>query len=623
MIGRAAATVAAVVAIASLVAPAFAAGGTDGPAHAMAMHGAPKHGPDFRHFDYVNPDALKGGRRVTDATGTFDSLNPYILQGNPAGVGLIYDSLMVQSVDEPFTLYCLICETIEVPDDRTWAEFTLRENARWHDGKPISADDVIWTFNALREMGRPFYRFYYGDVASVAQTGERKVRFDFGGAKNPELPLIIGDLPVLPKHYWEAAGRDFSKTTLETPLGSGAYRITDAKPGRSITFTRFAGYWAADHPTQVGRNNLDEVQVEYFRDRTIAREAFKGGKLDIWVENSAKDWATAFDTPAVRDGSIKKVEFAHQRTAPIQGWVFNTRKAKFQDRRVREALTHVWDFEWYNKNLAYGAYTRTDSFFDNSELGSRGLLANAGAEEREILERYRGRIPDEVYTQAFVPPSTDGSGTRGVRGNLRTAKKLLTEAGWTVKDGELVNDDGSPFEIEIMLSQPTFEKMALPFTQNMERLGIKARVRRVDASQYQQRIENRDYDMVLGGWGQSLSPGNEQRGYWSSAAADAVGSRNLAGIADPIIDELIELVITAPTRESLVQRTRALDRALLWGHYVIPQFHIPHDRIAYWDRFGVPVKVPLQGAAAAIGTWWVDPEKAAALKSSRGAERAN
>lgn len=599
---------------ASSIGGAHALEGISGPAHGIAMHGKPKFGPDFTHFDYVNPDAPKGGTQVISASGTFDSLNPFIIQGNAAGVGRIYETLMVGSLDEAFTLYCLLCETVETPDDRTWVEFTLREDARWHDGMPVSVDDVIFSFNALRDKGRPFYRFYYASVADVAQTGPRKVRFTFGGDLNPELPLIVGQLTILPKHYWET--RDFTKTTLEPPLGSGAYRISDVKPGRSITFERVPDYWGKDHPTQVGTNNFDTIRVDYFRDRTIAREAFKGGNTDLWIENSAKEWATAFDVPAVRDGRIIKEEFPHNRTAGMQGFVFNTRKPIFEDRRVRKALTLAWDFEWYNKNLAYNAYARTDSYFDNSELGSRGLLKDAGAEEREILERFRGQLPDELYTQVYTTPSTDGSGARGIRNNLRAARNLLEDAGWVIRDGILTNvETGATFSFEILLVQAAFERMALPFARNLERLGITATVRVVDSSQYQNRTDARDYDMIISSWGQSQSPGNEQRNYWSTSAADAPGSNNLIGIKDPVIDELIELVISAPSRESLVQRTRALDRALLWGHYVIPHFHLPVDRIAFWDKFGRPEKIPLLGEAANLSAWWVDPAREAALKN--------
>lgn len=604
----------AAVALSGMAGSAQALEGTNGPAHGIAMHGKPKLGPDFTHFDYVNPDAPKGGTQVNSAFGTFDSLNPFIIQGNSAGVGRIYETLMVGSLDEAFTLYCLLCETVETPDDRSWVEFTLRDDARWHDGMPVSVDDVIFSFNALREKGRPFFRFYYGSVASVAQTGPRKVRFTFGADLNPELPLIMGQLNILPKHYWET--RDFTKTTLEPPLGSGAYRISDVKPGRSISFERVPDYWGKDHPTQMGSNNFDSIRVDYFRDRTIAREAFKGGNTDLWIENSAKEWATAFDVPPVRDGRIIKEEFPHDRTAGMQGFVFNIRNPLFKDPRVRRALTLAWDFEWYNKNLAYNAYARTDSYFDNSELGSRGLLADAGAEEREILERFRGKLPDELYTQVYTTPTTDGSGARGVRNNLREARKLLEDAGWVIRDGALTNaETGATFGFEILLVQAAFERMALPFARNLERLGITANVRVVDTSQYQNRTDARDYDMIIGSWGQSQSPGNEQRDFWSSRAATAAGSRNLIGIQDPVIDELIELVISAPSRDSLVQRTRALDRALLWGHYVVPHFHLPVDRIAFWDKFGRPEKIPLLGEAANLSAWWVDPARAAALKT--------
>lgn len=597
---------------------ALAAEGSGGPAHGFAMHGKPALPPDFTHFPYVNPDAPKGGTRLDDASGTYDSLNNFIIGGTEAaGLGLIYDTLMEASLDEAFTMYCHVCETIEVPDGRGWVEFTLREEARWHDGKPITPEDVIFTFNTLREKGAPQYRFYYGSVEKAEKTGDRKVKFTFGKDLNPELPLILGQLVVLPAHYW--ADRDFTKSTLEPPLGSGPYRIGEVQPGRSIAYERVDDYWAADLPTQLGRNNVDTIRFDYYRDRTIAREAFKGGNSDIWLENSAKEWATAFDIPAVKNGEIVKAEFPHERTAGMQGFVFNTRKPIFQDRRVRLAISQAFDFETYNETLAYGAYTRTNSYFDNSELGSSGLLADAGAEEREILERYRGRLPEELYTQVYEPPATSGANDRrGMRENLRTAQTLLQEAGWEVVDGELRNKaSGQPLTFEILLVQPTFERMALPFARNLERLGIKATVRTVDTSQYIRRVEDRDFDMIVSGWGQSQSPGNEQREFWSSAAADAPGSRNLVGIKDPVIDELIELVITAPTRESLVQRTRALDRALLWGYYVVPHFHLSVDRIAYWNKFGLPEHIPLLGEATNIDAWWIDAQKAAALQGKQ------
>ncbi len=616
MSGRniAAAAIGAALLVTGLQASAIAQG-TNGPAHAMAMHGEPKYPADFTHFDYVNPDAPKGGTQVAAANGTFDSLNPFILRGTPSGsAAAIYDTLTVSSADEPFTQYCLLCETMEIPDDRSWVEFTLRDDARWHDGQPIIVDDVIFTFNTLLEKGRPFYRAYWGDVVEVVQTGERKVRFNFRDGENKELPLIVGQLSVLPKHYWET--RDFSKTTLEPPLGSGAYKIKDVKPGRSITLERVPDYWATTHPTQVGLDNMDELRVEYFRDRTVSRQAFKAGDLDIWVENTSKEWATGYDIPAVRDGMLIKGEFENQSTWPVQGYIFNLRRPLFQDRRVRLALTQAFDFEWTNENLFFGLYTRMDSYFDNSELTSSGLLADAGAEEREILERYRGRLPDELYTEVYQPPVTDGTGARGIRQNLRKATALLREAGWEIQDGVLTNvETGEPFEFELLFDSPSDERIALPFRRNLERLGIQTTIRIVDAAQYQARTEAFDYDMIAAIWGQAESPGNEQRGFWGSEAASETGSRNWIGIADPVIDELIELVVSAPDRESLVQRTRALDRALQWGYYLIPHFRLNVNWVAYWDRYGIPETIPTTGVV--IGAWWIDPQKEAALKDKK------
>ncbi len=599
--------------------PAQALTGTDGPAHGMAMHGEPKYGPAFSHFDYVNPGALKGGVDVRRAIGTFDSLNPFIVQGNPAaGVGLIYDTLTTASADEPFTQYCQLCITMEIPDDRSWVEYELHSDAKWHDGEPVTPADVIFSFNTLREQGAPFYRFYYRDVTTVEQTGPNKVKFSFGNVKNPELALIIGQLPILPAHYWESESRDFSKTTLEIPLGSGPYRIAGVKTGRSITYERVPKYWGRNLPVSIGRNNIDTMRFEYFRDAGVSRIAQISGDLDRIRENSAKAWATEYtNTKPYQDGMLKLSEFPHQRTAPIQAFVFNLRKPMFEDRRVRSALAMAFDFEWSNKNLFYDSYARTDSYFDNSDLSSRGTLQDAGAEEREILERFRDQLPEEVFTQAYVPPTTDGSGSRGIRGNLRKAAKLLEDAGWVIRDGKRVNaETGAPLEFEILLGSQTFERIALPFARNLERLGVTASVRVVDASQYRERTDTFDFDMISGIWGQSESPGNEQREYWSSDSATRNGSRNLAGISDPVIDELIELISTAPNRESLIQRTRALDRALIWGQYVIPQWHFAADRIVYWDRYGIPETIPRQGVQ--LDTWWIDPEKDAAVRAYRG-----
>ncbi|MCZ6605864.1 MAG: extracellular solute-binding protein, partial [Alphaproteobacteria bacterium] len=434
-----------------LVADAVAQG-TGGPAHGIAMHGGTKYTADFTHFDYVNPAAPKGGTVVRDAFGSFDSLNPFIVQGTAAtGLGLIYDSLTVASADEAFTRYCLICETMNVPDDRSWVEFVLRADAFWHDGEPITVEDVIFSFETLREAN-PFTGAYYADVTAVTQTGPRSVRFEFGGETNMELPLIVSELTVLPKHYWE--DRTFNETTLEPPLGSGPYRIRAVQTGASIAYERVEDYWARDHPVNVGSYNFDLIRYEYFRDRDVAREAFKGGDIDFWVENQSKAWATAFDVPAVAEGLIVKEEAAHERGAGMQGYVLNTRRPKFQDRKVREALSYAFDFETTNRDLFYGAYTRTDSYFENSELASSGLLADAGAEEREILERFREQLPDELYSQTFTVPTT-GGGPGGARENIARGAEILTQAGWPIVDGVRVNEEtGDVLEVEILLVSP-------------------------------------------------------------------------------------------------------------------------------------------------------------------------
>ena len=592
---------------------ALAQGGTNGPAHALAMHGDPKYAVDFTHFDYVNPDAPKGGTVVWAAVGSsYDTLNPFIVAGVAAsGSTSMYDTMMVSSADEAFTKYCLLCETVEVPEDRSWVEFVLHEDATWHDGEPVTVDDVIYTFELLTTQGQPFYRYYYSDVARVEQTGERSVRYSFSGGTNLELPLIVAELPVLPKHYWE--GRDFSSTTLEPPLGSGSYRVQQLSAGSSISYERVDDYWARDLPVNAGRNNFDVISYEYFLDPTVAREAFKGGSIDLRVENQSKAWATSYDVPAVADGRIIKEEAAHNRSAGMQGFLFNTRLEKFADPSVREALGYGFDFEFTNKDLFYGAYTRTDSYFDNSELASSGLLADADQEEREILERYRGQLPDAVFDRAYTVPVTSGE-AGGARENLAKGSELLTEAGWILRDGKRYQaETDRPLTLQILLVSPDFERVVLPFINNLQRMGVDASVRLVDPSQYTARLDAFDFDVIVNSYGQSLSPGNEQRDYWGSASANAPGSRNYAGISDPVIDELTELLIRAPSRESLIARTRALDRALLWGFYVIPNWHVPHDRIAYWDKFGQPDIVPAQGVQ--FSTWWVDEAKAQTLQA--------
>jgi microcin C transport system substrate-binding protein len=470
---------------------------------------------------------------------------------------------------------------------------------------------VIWSFETLRDKGHPFYLYYFANVAEIEQVGERGVKFTFAGGENRELPVIIGQLPVLPKHYWES--RDFDKTTLEPPLGSGPYRVAAVDPGRSIEIERVPNYWGADLPVNVGRYNFDRIRFEYYRDRTVERVAFKAGAADIFAENSAKEWATAYDFPAVRDGLVKVEAIPNEIPTGMQAFIFNIRRPLFADSRVREALAYAFDFEWTNANLFYGQYERTKSYFSNSELAATELPSAA---ELEILGPYRGRIPDEVFTTIYEPPSTDGTGN--IRANLRQAFRLLGEAGWHVKDGALRNDEtGQPFAFEILLVSPSLERIVLAFVQNLKRLGIEAQVRTVDTTQYQNRMDEYDFDMAVGSFGQSLSPGNEQRDFWGSASAKTPGGRNLVGIEGPAVDELIDLLIAAPDREALITRTRALDRVLQWNHFVIPHYHIQTTRIAYWNKFGMPDVIPPYGID--IDAWWIDPRKVAAVGAGKAA----
>jgi len=580
-------------------------------AHAIAMHGDPKYGPDFAYFDYVNPDAPKGGTLRLGARGSFDSFNPYISKGDPAA-GVSAQALMGRSHDEAFTMYGLIAESIEWPEDRSWAIFTLRPEARWHDGQPITVEDVIFSLQTIKEKASPIQRFYFQDVLKAEKVGDRQVKFTFADTTNRELPLIVaGDLPILPKHYWET--RDFTKTTLEPPLGSGPYRVADFEPGRFVELERVEDYWGKDLPINRGRDNFDRIRYDYYRDETVLREALKAGQFDYLSENSAKEWATAYDTPARREGRLKLERFEDHSSAQMQAFCMNTRRPLFKDRRLRRAMAMAYDFEWTNDHIYYGQYLHPDSYFYGTELASSGVPSGL---ELEILEPYRGRVPDEVFTEAYWVPTTDGSGWP--RENLRRAFELLAEAGWVVRDMKLVNEaTGEPFNIEFLIQQKSLERAILPYIHNLQRLGMQVRLRLVDTSQYINRLRSFDFDMVVCGSGQSLSPGNEQRFWWGSAAADDPGSRNFAGISDPVVDELIETVIQAPDRETLVAATRALDRVLLWGHYSVPNLAAPFDRLVFWDKFGRPDTLPLSGPD--INTWWIDPEKLAALKSRRTA----
>jgi microcin C transport system substrate-binding protein len=578
------------------------------PVHGLAMHGEPKYGPGFTHFDYVNPDAPKGGLLRQGSFGTFDSFHGFIPKGH-AGPSSSVETLLVSSDDEPFTEYGLIAESLEVPEDRSWAIFTLRPEARWHDGKPITVEDVIWSLETLKTKGHPFYRFYYQNVVDAREIGPRRVKFSFDQKNNRELPLIVGQIPILPKHYWE--GRDFEATTLEPPLASGPYRVADFEPGRHIELERVKDYWGRDLPVNKGQHNFDRIRYEYYRDDTIMREALKAGRIDFRRESQAKAWALDYlpeDVPAIRNGWLNKEDIEHRRPAGMQAFFLNTRRDVFKDPRVREALGYAFDFEWTNKNLFFSQYTRSESFFANSELASTGLPEG---EELEILERFRGKVPDAVFTSSYAAPSTDGSGWP--RANLKAAFALLEKAGWVVRDQQLVDTrTGEQMRFEILLVQKSIERIVLPFARNLQRLGIDARVRLVDSSQYINRLRKFDFDVIVFGVGQSESPGNEQRSYWGSAAADSPSARNVAGIKDPVVDELVDMVIMAPDRESLVARTRALDRVLLNGHYVIPNWHAATDRILYWDKYSRPSFVPDRGTSTSY--WWFDEAKAARLE---------
>ncbi len=596
--------------------------------HGMAMHGDLKYPSDFTHFDYVQPDAPKGGAVRLGASGGYDSFNGFILRGSAAdGLELLYDTLLVESADEPFSSYGRLAEAMEVPADRSWVIFDLRPTARWHDGAPVTADDVIFTFNTMLEKGHPTFKFYYKSVKAVEKLGERRVKFSFSPDEtNREMPLIIGQIAVLPKHYWQS--RDFAATTLEPPLGSGPYRIKAFEANRYITYERVPDCWSAAVPVCRGAYNFGEITYEYFRDEVVLLEAFKAGKLDLHVESMAKSWATAYELPAVRQGVMLKQEIPHQRTAGMQAYVFNLRRPLFQDRRVRQALACAFDFELSNRKFFYESYTRCRSYFGNSELEAKGLPVG---EELEVLRQldgqFPGQVPPEVFQQEYNPPATgawtdEKEHSRAMRLNLRQAAELLKQAGWAVRpaDRKLVSEavrdakgERIPFAFEVLLVSPAFERITLPYLQELEKLGIQATVRTVDSAQYQNRVDAYDYDMVVQTWGQSQSPGNEQRDLWTSSAAATSGSRNLAGIRNPAVDKAVDLVIQAADRKSLVQRTRALDRLLQWGHYVVPQWYYGRDRVAYWDRLGRPRVVPLRGGVD-IMTWWVDPTQAASFE---------
>ena len=579
------------------------------PRHAISALGSPKLPFGFPHFPYVNPDAPKGGEMVTAALGSFDSFNPFIIRGTAAaGITNIYDSLLRSSADEAVTGYGHLARSIDLAPDRMWVVFNLRDDARFHDGTPITAEDVAWTFRTLQEKGRPIYRSFYADVAEVVVQNPASVVFRFKSNQNRELPVVLGELPILPKHWWE--GRDFSRPLTDPPLGSGRYKIGRYEMGRSITYQRVGDYWGAKLPTVIGLGNFDTLRTEYFRDATVAMEAFKAGQVDFRSENIARNWATAYDFPAVQKGAVKKEEVKHRLPTGMQGFAINTRRDIFKDARVRQALAWAFDFEWMNKNLFYGSYTRTTSYFSNSELASSGLPSK---EELALLEPFRASIPPEVFTQEYKLPVTDGSGNN--REELRRSLELLRAAGWQVKDRKLVNAAGQQFAFTILSSDPSYERVALPYIETLRKLGMAVGARTVDPSQYQRLTDDFDFDVSMSTFGEGELPGNEQRDYWTCAAAKETGSNNMMGACQPVIDRLVEKVISAQTFEELIPAARALDRVLLWSWYVVPNWHLSILRLAYWDRFGKP-GIPVRSGTV-VDAWWFDPAKAAASDAAK------
>jgi microcin C transport system substrate-binding protein len=585
--------------------------------HGTSLFGNLKYPPEFDHFDYVNPNAPKGGSVRLLGLGTFDNFNPVIsgVKGSAAlGLGGLFEGLMTRSEDEVGSDYGLLADSVSHPADFSSATYRLRPIARWHDGAPVTPADVIFSFNVLK-TNHPTYAAYYQHVTKAEQTGDRDVTFTFDAPGNRELPQIIGELTVLPKHWFEGVDksgnkRDVTATTLEPPVGSGPYRIKAFTPGRSITYERVKDYWGKELPVNIGRNNFDELQYDYYRDATVALEAFKADQLDYRTENIAKNWATAYDFPAVTDKRVALQEFPMRDIGWGQGMVFNTRREKFADPRVRRAFNLVFDFEEMNKQMFFGQYHRVRSYFEGTELASSGRPAGL---ELEILETVRGEVPPDVFTTEYKNPVNGGP--EAVRANLREATRLLREAGWEVRNQKLVNArTGELMTVELLSTsaQPAYERTFLFYKPSLERLGITVTVRSVDDTQYENRLRNWDYDVISHLWAETLSPGNEQREYWGSKSADKVGSENFAGIKNPAVDKLIDRVVFAGNREELVAATRALDRVLLWNAYMVPEWTSATTRTARWDRFGHPDKLPEYNTLAGgfPSVWWWDSAKA-------------
>jgi microcin C transport system substrate-binding protein len=586
--------------------------------HALSLVGEPKLPADFKHFDWVNPVAPKGGSVRQIARGTFDTLNPYNIKGNKAaGLGLTVDAMMFTSPDEASTEYCLLCEWVNYPDDYSSVTFKLRDGARFHDGKPITAADVIFTIEQLKQHV-PFYAQYYKNVVKSEAGAGNTLTLTFDVKGNRELPLIVGQMPVLPKHYWEgkdtqANPRDLSKTTLEPPLGSGPYRIKALEPGRFIEYERNKDWWAKDLPVGKGMWNFDTIRFEYFRESTAGFEAFKAGGVDFWRESSAKQWATAYDLDSIKQGLMKKEAIRTREASQMQAFAMNLRRPQLQDARVRRALINAFDFEFANKNLFFDQYARVTNYFGEKELRSTGLPQGR---ELAILEEVRKDVPPEVFTTEYkLPVNTT---PEEFRRNMGAAARLLAEAGYTPKNGVMTHTKtGQVLALEILLYDPQFERITQPYVGELKRLGVQASIRTVDPAQFERRKDDFDFDMIIDNFPQSASPGNEQREFWSSQAADMKGSRNTLGIKNPAIDKLIDKIIFAKDRPELEAATRALDRVLLWGNYVVPQWYTPDDRIAYWDKYRRPEKLPSR-AVSFLEVWWQDEAAAQKLAAARG-----
>lgn len=601
---------AAAAALSALPRLGFAQGG-ETETHGLSSFGDLKYGPDFRHFDYVNPAAPKGGTlalQIKQTGGnqnfdTFNTLNIYVLRGDgAAGMGSTFDTLMAGSGDEPNTLYGLVAKSVRISDDKLTYRFALHPEARFHDGSKLTAKDAAFSLMILKEKGHPVYRSILTQMVSAGAEADDVLRVELSPQRSRDLHLVVATMPIFSERYWQ--GKDFEASTLEAPLGSGPYKVGRFEQGRFIEFERVPDYWAEDLPVNVGQNNFDRVRYEYFRDRTVAFEAFKNGTLNYHEEFTSRTWATGYDFPAVRDGRVKREDIPNDTPAPIQGWYFNTRRDAFKDPRIREAIGLAFDFEWTNTNIMFGSFRRTTSFFENSDMKATGL---SSPEELALLEPFRDKLPAAVFGEPYVPPVSDGSGQD--RNLLRRADELLRQAGCKREGGALKLPNGQPFTIEFLDFQNSLQPHTQPFQANLKRLGIDARSRIVDAAQYQRRMEEYDFDISSRALTGSTTPGDDLRVVYGSQAAKTPGAQNIAGIAHPAVDALIERIGNAGTRQELNIACRALDRVLRAGHYWVPMWFRASDWLAYWDQFSRPERKP-RFASGAPGTWWYDAEKA-------------